>query len=201
MEFDEIARIFIKVLMVMCLVIMSYSFYINPLKGENVFENIAVIIGGVMITLSAAFALIPDKMTRIMVGVFAVILFVSTFLGVCFSILFYDIMPFNDSDRLRDAQVLLAVSSSGAMGGLMRYFSHEAVTRNKELDAWKLIHATIVGLFVSLVLFLILRAGIINQTKVDTFNVWGVAGVSAITGFFSEKMLERFSSIYNEIVG
>ena len=64
-----------------------------------------------------------------------------------------------------------------------------------------MVRSSIIGLFVSVVLFLILRAGIINQTQIDTFNVWGVTGVSAVTGFFADRVIERFSSLYNEVIG
>ena len=66
---------------------------------------------------------------------------------------------------------------------------------------WFTVRSSIIGLFVSVVLFLILRAGIINQTQIDTFNVWGVTGVSAVTGFFADRVIERFSSLYNEVIG
>ncbi|MDX5998208.1 hypothetical protein HRJ35_01575 [Shewanella oneidensis MR-1] len=146
-------------------------------------------------------AIEPDKFSYFVVRALAISLFFLTLFGVGFSILFYESLPFEDPARLREAQVFLAVSSSGMMGGLMRYFSHDAVIKNESLNLWHMVHAAIVGLFVSLVLFLILRAGIINQTQIDTFNVWGVTGVSAITGFFAERVIERFSNLYNEVVG
>ncbi|MEI5639016.1 MULTISPECIES: YEATS-associated helix-containing protein [unclassified Pseudoalteromonas] len=155
----------------------------------------------VSVAVASFIAIEPDKFSYFVVRGLAVLLFFITFSGVCFSILFYESMPFTDPSRLREAQVFLAVSSSGMMGGLMRYFSHEAVIKKEELNLWHMVHAAIVGLFVSVVLFLILRAGIINQTQIDTFNVWGVTGVSAITGFFAERVIERFSSLYNEVVG
>ncbi|RZG09085.1 hypothetical protein EXT48_02650 [Pseudoalteromonas sp. CO348] len=143
----------------------------------------------------------PDQFSYFVVRALAVVLFFITFFGVCFSILFYESLPFDDPSKLREAQVFMAVSSSGMMGGLMRYFSHDKVIKDEAINLWHMVHAAIVGLFVSVVLFLILRAGIINQTQIDTFNVWGVTGVSAITGFFSERVIERFSNLYNEVVG
>ncbi len=153
------------------------------------------------VAVASFIAIEPAKFIFFIVRALAVLLFFLTFSGVCFSILFFESLPFEDPSRLREAQVFLAVSSSGMMGGLMRYFSHEAVIKSESLNLWHMVHAAIVGLFVSVVLFLILRAGIINQTQIDTFNVWGVTGVSAITGFFAERVIERFSSLYNEVVG
>lgn len=155
----------------------------------------------VSVAIASFIAIEPDKFSYFVVRALAVSLFFVTFSGVCFSILFYESIPIEDPSRLREAQVFLAVSSSGMMGGLMRYFSHDAVIKSEQLNLWHMVHAAIVGLFVSVVFFLILRAGIINQTQIDTFNVWGVTGVSAITGFFAERVIERFSSLYNEVVG
>lgn len=155
----------------------------------------------ISVVIASFIAIEPAKFSYFIVRALAVFLFFFTFSGVFFSILFYESLPIKDPSRLREAQVFLAVSSSGMMGGLMRYFSHEAVIKSESLNLWHMVHSAIVGLFVSVVLFLILRAGIINQTQIDTFNVWGVTGVSAITGFFAERVIERFSSLYNEVVG
>ena len=155
----------------------------------------------VSVAIASFIAIEPDKFSYFVVRALAVSLFFFTFAGVCYSILFYESLPFEEASRLREAQVFLAVSSSGMMGGLMRYFSHDGVIKKEEMNLWHMVHAAIVGLFVSVVLFLILRAGIINQTQIDTFNVWGVTGVSAITGFFADRVIERFSNLYNEVVG
>ena len=160
------------------------GFMVFYLMSGGLYENsinslmIAMVIS---VTIASFIAVEPEKFSYFVVRGLAVFLFFLTFSGVCFSILFYESMPFLEPSRLREAQVFLSVSSSGMMGGLMRYFSHEAVIKKEELNLWHMVHAAIVGLFVSVVLFLILRAGIINQTQIDTFNVWGVAGAVSYT--------------------
>lgn len=178
--------------------IKSGILYDNPYYGGIYELIIAITTAAAIVTFIAAE---PEKFSYFIVRAIAVALFLATFSGICFSLLFYEVLPFEDPARLREAQVFLAVSASGMMGGLMRYFSHQTVTDGDDLALWHMVHSAIIGLFVSMVLFFILRAGIINQTQIDTFNIWGVTGVSAITGFFAERVIERFSSLYNEVIG
>ena len=178
--------------------IYSRLFYDGPYI-EIILDRMPVILLSVVIAISID--KYPEKFSYFIVRTFAVMLFSLTFAGVCFAILSPESLNIVDKIRLREAQVFLAVSSAGMMGGLMRYFSHDQIIKNEVMNLWHMVHAAIIGLFVSLVLFLVLRAGIINQTQIDTFNVWGVTGVSAITGFFAERVIDRFSSLYNEVLG
>ncbi|QTF93720.1 YEATS-associated helix-containing protein [Halomonas sp. BM-2019] len=191
-----LAVLLITGFMVFYFLMLYGGFYIGPIDGYPFFMTMFA-----SVAMASFIVIEPDKFSYFFVRVLAVSLFFITFAGVCYSILFYESLPFQDESKLREAQVFLAVSSSGMMGGLMRYFSHDSVIRKEEMNLWHMVHSAIVGLFVSVVLFLILRAGIINQTQIDTFNVWGVTGVSAITGFFADRVIERFSNLYNEVVG
>lgn len=102
---------------------------------------------------------------------------------------------------IKDVQIVLGVSAAGLLGGQMRYFHSGASNASENFSLWQLVHSSIVGMFVALVLFLVLRAGIIQQSSVDTFNIWGVVGVTAVTGFFADNVLERLSSVYDELIG
>ena len=198
----EKRNVFIKRMLPAMIAILSFMvfyFIYGGIYSRSVNDLMIAMI--ISVALASFIAIEPDKFTYFFVRAIAVSLFFVTFFGVCYAILFYEKLPFEDQSRLREAQVFLAVSSSGMMGGLMRYFSKDGVINDEEMNLWRMVHSAIVGLFVSVVLFLILRAGIINQTQIDTFNVWGVTGVSGITGFFADQVIERFSSLYREVIG
>ena len=175
----------------------------NKILMDFLYENSIYIYSIIYIAIVTIglFILKTNEFIYFITRLLAIFLFAITFSGVSYSILFYDHLPFEDATRLREAQVFLAVSSAGMMGGLMRYFARDGVAKGKEMNLWHMVHASITGLFVSIIFFLILRAGIINQTQIDTFNVWGITGVSAVTGFFSDRVIERFSNLYNEVIG
>lgn len=63
-----------------------------------------------------------------------------------------------------------------------------------------MILSAILGLLVSVVLFLVLRAGIINQTQIDTFNVWGVTGVAAHRVFLGNVSLRDFQAFIMKLL-
>ncbi|GAB3342360.1 hypothetical protein ACFO0E_13300 [Chromohalobacter beijerinckii] len=130
------------------------------------------------------------------------IMLVTSVVGlVVFSLFFAQNLPISNEDTLRDFQIFLVVGSSGMLGGVMRIYSGESLLSKMGPDVWKIFHSLFVALFVSIVLFFLLRAGIVKEPSIDTFNVWGVAGVSAITGFFSEKIIKRFQRLFNEVLG
>ncbi|SPJ32854.1 hypothetical protein [Kushneria phyllosphaerae] len=120
---------------------------------------------------------------------------------IVFSLFFYDALPIENKDKLNNLHIFMTVGSAGMLGGLMKAFLEESIVNEDGPDMWKVARSVLIAFFVSIVLFFLLRAGIINQTRVDTFNVWGVAGVSSVTGFFSEKIIERFKKLFHEVLG
>ena len=65
---------------------------------------------------------------------------------------------------------------------------------------WRIIFSIISSLFVSLILFLLLRAGILKSDNIDSFNIYGVTGMSAVAGYFSDKIITRISKLYKTVV-
>lgn len=143
----------------------------------------------------------------IVVRVLACLLFAIAFAGLTIAVLspeFFIPGTINSAtqpNRAIEIQIFASVSFAGALGGLVKYLAVEDKVIRRNLDLWHLIQSAMIGLFVALVIFMILRAGIINQSQVDTFNIWGVSGVSAITGFFGDKVTDRFSNIFSDVLG
>ena len=179
---------------------LNENFGINS-RPANIMTYILIFIFDLILLITMYFFLTSDNIKLMMVRMFAFLLFFISFSGVCFSILFHDFLPFSDEVKLKEIQVFMAVASSGMMGGMMRYFTSNRYIDIQEDSLWLLIHSAMIGMFVSVVLFLILKAGIINQIQVDTFNIWGVSGISSIIGFFSGRMINRFSNLFNDIIG
>ena len=145
----------------------------------------------------------PDKFSYFIERFLACIAFLATFLLLSFSILLDDIKFINLASMLfisDEIQIYITVCSSGMMGGIMRYFVFENIASKEELDLWRMIYAAMIGLFVALVIFLLLRSGIISRSEINTYNVTGVAGVSIIAGFFSDRVIDNLSKIYNKVV-
>lgn len=131
----------------------------------------------------------------------SILLFLSIFSAFVMALLFPEYMLGPDASERKEIQIFACVASAGTMGGVMRYLMEEKVQNGSSIDLWLLSHSAVSGLFVSVILFLVLRAGVINKVQVDTFNLYGVSGVSAVVGFFADKMVKRFSGLYEEVVG
>ena len=104
----------------------------------------------------------------------------------------YDLPP--------ELQYYLIACSSGLMGGLMKYFVFENIATKQKLSLWHMLYAAILGLFVALVLFLLFRSGIISNQEINTYNEWGLAAVSIIAGFFSDRVIQKLSTLYSGIM-
>ncbi len=111
----------------------------------------------------------------------------------------------------RDVQIFGCIATSGLLGTFVRQF--QSTLRPRELVGhseaapqmssfvrfWSLVASLVSGLFTSVVLFLLLRAGILKSVEVDTFNIYGVTGVAAVSGYFSENIIRRFATIYESL--
>lgn len=169
--------------------------------------------------LSMIYLVLGRALVYLIGGIFSVALMVMFFLGALLSLLgpenFFTSMNFfvpgegvaenaqqafeqvRGSFNLEKFTVLMAVIAGGGFGGCMRILVNE---RDHRLNFVVFLQASFTGLFVSFVLFLVLRAGIIDQDSVDTFNVWGVCGISMLAGYFSGNALQRLNSVFSELV-
>lgn len=112
----------------------------------------------------------------------------------------------------RDVQIIGCICSAGMLGGFVnRIFSRPTTgqkiapsgesSQNAEMRFWTVLNSLFCSLFVSLVIFLLIRAGILKAVEVDTFNIYGVTGMSAITGYFAENIMRRLRTVYETILG
>lgn len=105
----------------------------------------------------------------------------------------------------RDVQIFGCIATSGLLGAFVRQFQSTLRPRERtdQSDSfvrfWSLVASLVSGLFTSVVLFSLLRAGILKSIEVDTFNIYGVTGVAAVSGYFSENIIRRFSRIYENL--
>lgn len=100
-------------------------------------------------------------------------------------------------------QIISCVCLGGLLGGFVREFRLEILNNQPESDfqyngknTWVILYSLISSVVVSLMVFLLLRAGILKSDSIDTFNVYGITGISSVIGFFSDKVIGRLSSIY-----
>lgn len=175
----------------------------KPAATANDSERILSLMMGIVsgFVVLSFFAIAPAIAFAFIARLIAVLFFFSVFVLLGLSIFFEHLVDLVGFDVTKDVRIFLTVSTAGMLGGMMSTFSSKDIIKNQVLSLWEMVHGSIVGLFVSVVLFCVLRAGIIQQANIDTFNFWGVAGVSAITGFFSENMIVRFSALFKEMVG
>ena len=121
-------------------------------------------------------------------------------------------------EHFRDIQVLCCIGTAGILGGFIRQL--QTNLRPSELSIsdtdntpstfspsiaspyvrfWSTLFSIFRALFTALVLFLLLRAGILKTVEVDTFNVYGVTGVAAVSGYFADSIIRRFSTVYEQL--
>ena len=117
--------------------------------------------------------------------------------------------------KIMEAQILSCICLAGMAGGIIsQLFTTPIVSKPTEEEPvemhrysslshrfWNNMISIIAALFVSLVIFLLIRAGILKQVEIDTFNVYGVTGFAAVSGYFSKSILERFKKLYEGIMG
>ncbi len=124
-----------------------------------------------------------------------------------------------DERKTNEIQIFGCIITAGILGGLTRQFhtnlNPSALmsiilqgTRERPLAAtvnssdfiyvkfWTTLFSLFVSFFVSVVLFLLLRAGLRKTAEVDTFNKYGVSGVAALSGYFSENIMRRLSRLF-----
>ena len=104
------------------------------------------------------------------------------------------------------ASIFLCVCLAGFLGGFVREIHNYTISlkADSKIDLkknfWHIIFSIISSLFVSLILFLLLRAGILKSDNIDSFNIYGVTGMSAVAGYFSDKIIARISKLYKTVV-
>lgn len=117
--------------------------------------------------------------------------------------------------KIMEAQILSCICLAGMAGGIISQLfikletsepTEEGATEIHHYPSlshrfWNNLMGVISALFVSLVVFLLIRAGILKQVEIDTFNVYGVTGFAAVSGYFSKSILERFKKLYEGIMG
>lgn len=124
-------------------------------------------------------------------------------------LLFPDSIFAGTKDTVFDVQLLGCIGTAGVLGGFIHQIHtnlrpvelKEDQTMSSYVRFWTTLFSLFSSLFISMVLFALLRAGILKTVQVDTFNVYGVTGVSAVSGYFADNIISRFTRIYREILG
>jgi hypothetical protein len=148
---------------------------------------------------------IPSFLNRL----FFALLFLGVFVLLLIFMLFPDIIPLPshitipDTTQIlqRDVQIIGCICSAGVLGGFVNKFLGHLSDSEYTVQFWPMLTSLFCSLFISLVIFLLVRAGILKSVEVDTFNVYGVTGLSAITGYFAENIIGRLKSIYETLLG
>jgi hypothetical protein len=147
-------------------------------------------------------------------------LFLGTFFALVIFLLFPELVPLPQMTIMqeqilkvkREVQIIGCICSSSILGGFVhKVLTHDTRRRRAlatdgeitaaDLSFWEVIKALFCSLFVSLVIFFLIRAGILKAVEVDTFNIYGVTAVSAITGYFAENIINRLRMVYETILG
>jgi hypothetical protein len=145
-------------------------------------------------------------------------LFVADLAFLVLFLLFPETVYSGDPKLVRDVQIFGCIGSSGLMGDFIKQlqtnlrpvelYSDKDPTARSLTDAprassyvrfWSTMFSLFTAFFTATVLFLLLRAGILKTVEVDTFNVYGVTGVAAISGYFSDNIMRRLSLIYEQL--
>jgi len=196
-NFTRFFRLILPILTVSFFVLIVSMFTSNP----N-FANLITLIIIVVFGITWAFFTESRKLFfTFALRVLSVAFFLSVFSMFVISLLFPEVFLGAELNGKKEIQIFACVASAGTMGGLMRYLMEEKVQNGESMNLWSLSHSAISGLFVSVILFLVLRAGVINKVQIDTFNLYGVSGVSAVVGFLADRMVKRISGLYEEVVG
>ena len=200
---DENSIKILRLILPIFVVFISGLTFLKYAPNPN-FNHLITLIIIVVVGFSIAWAFFSENLKLFFtcaLRVLSIAFFLSVFSMFVISLLFPEVFLGEELNEKKEIQIFACVASAGTMGGLMRYLMEEKVQNGELMDLWSLSHSAISGLFVSVILFLVLRAGIINKVQIDTFNVYGVSGVSAVVGFLADRMVKRISGLYEEVVG
>ena len=199
---DENLIRLLRIIGPLMIVFVSGLAFLKHLPNQNFGIFITLTIIAVVFSITLAFFTEKRKLFfTSALRVLSVAFFLSVFSMFVISLLFPEVFLGAELNEKKEIQIFACVASAGTMGGLMRYLMEEKVQNGELMDLWLLSHSAISGLFVSVILFLVLRAGVINKVQIDTFNVYGVSGISAVVGFLADRMIKRISGLYEEVVG
>ena len=110
-----------------------------------------------------------------------------------------------NDEVLFHTQVLVSVCLGGFLGGFVRETYSRFLISKDEISSifitrfWVIIFSLLGSVLLSVIFFLLLRAGILKSESVDSFNLYGVTGISTITGYLSDRVLKRFSILYTTL--
>ncbi len=178
--------------------------------GNIYFDFIGILLSGSIMGVAGVVYLIAMCYAFLYsVNTFAILLLIADFLIFSNALLeSTTIVPANESSVIGTSQVLKMsefwfysiACSAGMMGGIMKYLVFANAAGLKTLRVWDIIYASVVGLFVALILFLLFRSGIISDTPIDSYNKYGVAGISILAGFFSDRVIEKLTEWYGRLL-
>ncbi len=141
---------------------------------------------------------------------FVNIIFVFLFVIALVCLLFFLLQPevllsAKDEKLIFSAQILITVCISGFLGGYVREIYSRISGNGRDFsnvfyqDFWQILFSLIGSIVLSIVFFLLLRAGILKSESVDSFNLYGVAGISIVTGYLSDRVIGRFTTLYSTL--
>lgn len=150
------------------------------------------------------FNTIPYSIFYIIIVSLLIINFISIIFLLSFPI---NISYFNlnlAENKIYDIRLILSVVLSGSLGGLLKGINvaKENMNSNEQSlinNFWSIILKIIQASIVSTSMFLIFRAGILKTIDYDTFNIYGVTGISIIAGYISDKIVFKIHNLYNSL--
>jgi len=106
--------------------------------------------------------------------------------------------------------ILVGAVISGGIGGVIKAINPILLAfGQKKYDDinnifflfWKFILSTLKGATISMAIILALRAGLLKNVDLDTFNIYGVTGFGIFIGLYSDKILAKFATnIQNKLI-
>ena len=181
---------------------------------EHLFSLLIFIVALISITLGIKILIVGNDLKELIDNFFNSlfnglinIIFIASFFGAIVSlgtalITPESFFPHLEGNKLFSSAIFLSVCLAGFLGGYVReIFSYivslkESKAINLKNNFWQIVFSITSSLFISLIFFLLLRAGILKSDKIDSFNIYGITGVSAVTGYFTDKIIERVSKLY-----
>ena len=192
------ARPVLAIIVVLLLTFLMFFDFMDVLFSSSIIG-----VAGVVYLIAMCYAFFYS------VNTFAILLLIADFLIFSNSLLeSTTIVPANESSGIEISQALKMsefwfysiACSAGMMGGIMKYLVFANASGLKTLRVWDIIYASVVGLFVALILFLLFRSGIISDTPIDSYNKYGVAGISILAGFFSDRVIDKLTDWYGRLL-
>lgn len=102
-----------------------------------------------------------------------------------------------------EQRIIILVLLAGALGSFIHAgtsFSNYVGQRKIEKSwIWWYLLRPIIGMSVALVFYLVFRGGLVNDTPIETLNIYGVLTMSALTGLFTDRATLKLEEVFQSL--